>query len=238
MEGTKSEDRGRGRLWIIVGLSLAALSAILFALIASGRPDDQSGATATIQPSTAPAGPPIFGGGPANTDPGNPPDLSGDSDRDGLPSELDEYPPDFLPPPPPPDFIPPPTVTVTVFAPAPPLEASQEGVNRDVPPPAGAQAVPPVVTAHACTYRDCRTIRGRGPHQWNGGHNRTHFGTNSRSNWIDHCNNRIHKGSGVASDLYRSRSSGSCESDNTYRHCERDNNYRRRLNEQGRRGLT
>ena len=147
MEGTKSEDRGRGRLWIIVGLSLAALSAILFALIASGRPDDQSGATATIQPSTAPAGPPIFDGGPTNTDPGNPPDLSGDSDRDGLPRELDEYPPDFLPPPPPPDFIPPPTVTVTVFAPAPPLEASQEGVNRDVPPPAGAHTVPTVATA-------------------------------------------------------------------------------------------
>lgn len=43
MEGPKSFDRGRGRLWIIVGLSLAALAAILFALIAAARPGDGTG---------------------------------------------------------------------------------------------------------------------------------------------------------------------------------------------------
>ena len=47
MEGSKSVDRGRGRLWIIVGLSLAALAAILFALIAAARPGDVSGPAST-----------------------------------------------------------------------------------------------------------------------------------------------------------------------------------------------
>jgi hypothetical protein len=46
VEGSK-----RGRLWIIVGLSMAALAAIMFALIAAARPGDVS-RSASPQPST------------------------------------------------------------------------------------------------------------------------------------------------------------------------------------------
>lgn len=46
-EGTKSVDLGRGRLWIIVGFSLAALAAILFAVIVTAQPRGQSGSAST-----------------------------------------------------------------------------------------------------------------------------------------------------------------------------------------------
>jgi hypothetical protein len=42
MEGIKSVDQGRGRLWIVVGLSLAALAAIVFGLIVTARPEERS----------------------------------------------------------------------------------------------------------------------------------------------------------------------------------------------------
>ena len=133
MERTKTVDQGRGRLWIVVGLSLAALSAIVFALIVTARPGGSS-----VSPSTQSSTPEdSFGPGAPALETSMP--MTGAPDRNGLLTPPEE-PPSTVTAQPPSSVTaqPPSTVTVTVTVTAPPAATAQQ----PVPAAAAAQPTP------------------------------------------------------------------------------------------------